>query len=73
MSDDVSVGDSVTVRLRTEPGSERVVHKFSGEVRKIDVTGLSETRVVRISLPFGVANTVSVPAYKAEFEVEDDD
>ena len=68
---EIDRGDKVRVTLRTEAGSQRAVHQFEGEVRKIRERGLSESQIVDVRLPFGVANSVSVPAYKAEFEVID--
>jgi len=66
---DVEAGDFVRVTMRTEPGSQRAVQQFEGEVRKVRERGMSKTQIVDIGLAFGVANSVSVPAYKAEFEV----
>jgi len=73
MSDETPVaGDRVRVTLRTEAGSERAVHQFEGEVVSSREVGLSQTTVYRVRLPFGVANSVGVPAYKAEFDILED-
>jgi len=69
-----SEGDTVCVKLRSEPGSERVVHKFEGEVTEAEEErGIGDTKTYRIRLPFGVMNNVSVKEYKAEFEILDNE
>jgi len=63
-------GDTVRVKIRSEPGSERVVHKFEGEITNIDEphsTG-GETQY-RVRVPVGLMNVLTIRQYEAEFEV----
>jgi len=67
--DDLASGDSVRVSLRNEPGSDRVVHRFEGEVRKTRERPVTGATVVDVRLAFGITNSVTVPTRNAEFEV----
>ena len=69
MNDTIKRGDTVRVKMRSEPGSDRVVHKFEGEIRKITDAAVGEAETVYIRLPFGTLNSIGVMRNKAEFEV----
>lgn len=72
MSDVPNVETKVRVTVRTELGSERVVHQFEGKVVRV-WNGPPRRTVVTVELPFGTYNFVSVPLHLAEFEVVGDE
>ena len=67
------VGADVRVTLRSEPGSERAVHQFEGEVADTRQSAATRSTVISIRLPFGAGNFVSVKEHEAEFEVLHDE
>lgn len=69
MNDTIKRGDTVRVKIRSEPGSDRVVHKFEGEIININDLTMSGSKTVHIRLPFGTVNSISISEHKAEFEV----